>query len=125
MRNALNWPAVWLELRNNLARQPSCPHHHEYPHVRTLSQRVINDIVKVRQNGVVMRSHRTLREDLIEASRFEAWWNHLVANKSASLYPGHPSNPHPWRARIVGAIMATCLPERIRVVNSNTIELVK
>jgi len=125
MRDVLNWQAVWQELRDNLAKQPPCPHHAEYPHVSTLSQRVGNDIVEVGGKGILVRSHRTHREDFIEMSRFESWWNHLVVRKSASLYPGHPNNPHPWRSRIVGAIMATCLPERIRVVNSNTIQLVQ
>lgn len=125
MHNVLNWPAVWQELRDNLAKQPPCPDHPEYSHVRTLARREINDVVKADENGIVVRSHQTLNEDFIEASRFEMWWNHLVVNRSASLYSGRPNNPHPWRARIVGAIMATCLPDRIRMVNSNTIELVQ
>jgi hypothetical protein len=124
MLKVLNWPAVWQELRDNLAKQPPCPHHPEYPHVSTLSQQVINDIIKVSESGILVRSHRTFHEDFIEASRFEIWWKHLDANRSASLYSGRPNNPHPWRARIVGAIMATCLPDRVRVVNSNMIELV-
>lgn len=125
MRNTSDWSVVWQELRDNLVKQPPCPHHPEYPHVSTLAQRVINGIVEILESGISVRSHRTCRTDSIEVRCFEVWWNHLVANKSASLRPGHPNNPHPWRSRIVGAIIAKCLPDGIRVVNSNTIELVQ
>jgi len=125
MPNVPNWLAVWQELRDNVAKQPPCPQHPEYPHVSTLSQRVINDIVEVGENGILVRSHRSNNEDFIEARRFKTWWNHLVTYGSASLDPGGSNNPHPWRSRIVGAIMAICLPDKIRVVDSSTIELVQ
>ena len=125
MHKASDWPAVWQELRDNLAHQPPCPEHPEYPCVRTLAQGLINDIINVGENGIIVRSHRTLREDYIEASRFQTWWNHLVSKGSARLAPGAPNNPHRWRSRIVGAIMGTCLPNRIRVVGTGAIELVE
>ena len=121
----VNWSVVWQELRDNLAKQPRCPQHPDYPHINTLVQQVINDIIEVGEGGILVRSHRTFHKDFIEASRLETWWNHLVANKSASLHPGDPNNPHPWRARLVDAIMVTCLPNMIRVVNADTVKLVQ
>lgn len=120
----VNWPVVWQELQDNLAKQPRCPQHPDYPYVSTLVQQVTNDIVKVGTDGILVRSHRTSREDFIEVSRFEAWWNHLVTRGSASLYPGDQNNPHPWRSRLVGVIMAQCLPDKIRVIGSDTIRLI-
>ena len=123
MPDTTNWARVWSELRNNLTKQPPCPDHTTHPHVRTLSQRVINDVLDVGEAGIRVRSHRTFHEDFIEAGRFKTWWDHLTSRGTASLIPGNPNNPHPWRACIVGAVLATCLPDRIRAVNSNTIEL--
>ena len=125
MPDELNWSVVWNELRNNLAKQPPCPDHPLYPHVKTLAQQVINDVIEIRENGIVLRSHRTYHNDFIEAKRFEIWWNHLVAFGSASLSPGNPNNPHCWRSRILGAVIATCLPEKIEVIKSNMIRLTK
>lgn len=125
MRNTSDWSSVWQELRDNLAKQPTCLDHPEYPRVSTLALQVINDIIEILESGIRVRSHRTLHKDLIKTRIFEIWWNHLVANKSASLCPGHRNNPVARRSSIVGAIMAKCLSDRIRVVNSNTIELVQ
>ena len=52
------WEEIWLELREALMNQPPCPNHPEYPCVRTLGQKVINDIVRVVIDGIVVRSHR-------------------------------------------------------------------
>ena len=120
-----NWQDAWTELRSNLGKQNPCPKHSEYPCVRTLAQGVINDILSVNQNGFVVRSHRTDREDYIEEHRFRVWWEHLSTVGSASLVPGSDNNPHRWRSRIVGAILATCLPDRIRIIDHNTIELTR
>lgn len=118
-----SWPTIWKELRTNLLDRPPCPRHQKYPHVRSLAQGVINDIISVDEDGILVRSHRTSNDDYIEENRFRVWWDHLIANESASLYPGNQNNPHPWRSRIVGAILAEGLPDRIRVDNNNTIEL--
>jgi hypothetical protein len=48
------WEETWLELREQLERQPACPDHPEYPCVRTLDQEVINDIVRVTDDEVVV-----------------------------------------------------------------------
>lgn len=125
MQDILNWTTVWQELLDNLSRQPRCPEHSEYPYVKTLYKRWINDIVEVRKDGILVRSHESDNEDFIKSSIFKAWWNHLITNKTASLKPDHPNNPHSDRSRIVGAIMATCLSDKIRVVNHNTIELIQ
>ena len=121
--NVLDWSVVWQELRENLVKQPPCPDHPEYPHVRTLVRHVINDVIEVCEHEICVRSHLTSHPDPIKAGRFKIWWDHLVAKGSASLSPGDPNCPHPWRSCIVGAIIATCLPHRIRVVSPSTIEL--
>jgi len=121
---APDWSAVWQELRDNLARQPACPEHPEYCHVRTLSRGVINDILEVSGDGIRVRSHRTGCVDFIQAFHFRAWWNHLVTSGSASLYPGSGNTPRVRRARIVSAITVACLPNRVRQVNANVQKLV-
>lgn len=121
----MDWPAVWVELRTNLESQPKCSIHPAYPHVKTLSQHVVNDIIQVEEEKILVRSHRTLREDSIEAQRFETWWNHLVTDGSASLVPGDPNNAHPWRSRVVGAILAVCLPNRILRDGQDLIRLIR
>lgn len=110
-----SWSDVWRELRNNMRSQPPCPEHPEYPHVRTLHLGVINDIVEVAEHTLRVRSHRSRNEDTIEARTMETWWDHLLANGSASTDPDSANCPHIWRARVVGAILATCLPSRIEV----------
>lgn len=119
------WQLIWKEMQNNLISQPRCPEHPEYPCVKSLSQGVINDILQVDMKGILLRSHRSNNEDFIDAKRFETWWNHLKDKKSASLTPGDPENPNPWRSRIVGAIIAACLPKKIRIIGSNIIELIE
>jgi len=119
MGPASDWPAVWQELRDNLTRQPACPEHPEYCHVKTMSRGVINDVLEVSDDGVRVRSHRTGHVDFIQAFHFRTWWDHLAANGSASLYPGSGNTPPARRARIVSAIMVACLPDRIRKVNAN------
>jgi hypothetical protein len=84
----------------------------------------INDIIRKDDKGIVLRSHKSMREDYIEARRFQVWWNHLASEGSASLAPGDPNNPHRWRSRIVGAILGKCLPSRIRIVGTSDIELI-
>lgn len=130
MSNVLIWQAIWQELRDNIAEQPLCPEHHDYVHVRTLSRAVINDIIKLQENGILIRSHESRRNKkrFIKYSQFKKWWDYLVSNRFASLVPGHQNNPDASHSRIVGAIMATCLPNRIRVVDPNTpntIELIE
>jgi len=116
MAKEQDWPMVWQELRENLAQQP---------YVRTLSQRVINEIVRVNEDAITVRSEKSLNERTVEMRTFKVWWDHLVANGSASLSPGDPNNPDPWHSRIVGAIIAECLPERVKVLNSKTIGLLR
>jgi hypothetical protein len=125
MSSTLIWEPIWEELRGALAAQPPCPQHPEYPHVRTVVQGVINDLLSIDERGILVRSHRTDREDYIEASRFRTWWDHLVAHGSASLHPGEPNNPHRWRSRVVGAMLLAGLPNRLRLVHGDTIELLR
>ena len=119
------WPTVWRELRERLAEQPHCPLHPEHPCVRTLAQGIINDLLDIDEGGLRVRSHRTDHEDIIDAHRFETWWRHLVAHGSASLHPGDSNNLHPWRSRIVGAILAAGLPDRVTAVGTDTIKLIR
>jgi len=120
-----DWKTVWQELRTNLSRQPKCPIHPEYPHVKTLStMAVINDMVEIEEKGISVRSHRTNHIDFIDIRRFRTWWDHLVAIGSASLDTSNPNNPDPYRSRIVGAILAACLPDKIKAVSSNRIEMI-
>src|SRR5947209_817160 len=106
-----SWAEVWLELREALLRQPPRDSHSGKPCVRTLGNHVANDIIRVGENGIVVRSERTNRNDFIEARRFRVWWDHLQESGSASLIPGGENNPHRWRSRLVGAIWARCLPQ--------------
>jgi hypothetical protein len=108
-----NWQTVWQELQDNLTNQPRCNEHSDYPCVKTLSVGVINDIVVISSSEIQVRSHRTRNLDTIKASKIEKWWKQLVAKGSASLKPGHPNNPDPYRSRIIGAILVTCLSDRI------------
>jgi len=108
------WEQVWQELRDALQLQPRCPDHPEFPCVRTLGQGVVNDIIRVEPVGVLARSHRTNRDDFIEVDRFRVWWDHLINVGTASLTPGGQNNPHLWRSRLIGAILARCLPARVR-----------
>jgi hypothetical protein len=117
------WETIWNELRGALAAQSPCPQHPKYPQVRTVVQGVINDLLSIDEQGILVRSHRTQHEDFIEARRFAVWWDHLTAHGSASLHPGDPNNPHRWRSRIVGAMLLTGLPNRLRLVHGDTIEL--
>jgi len=107
------WEEAWLALREALTRQSRCQEHPDHPCVRTLVQEVVNDIIRVGPDGIVVRSHRTSREDPIEASRFRVWWEQLQREGFASLIPGGDNNPHRWRSRVVGAIWARCLPRQI------------
>jgi len=125
MGQSPDWHTVWQELRDNLTRQPVCPEHPEYCHVKTMSRGVVNDILEVSDNGIRVRSHRTDRVDFIQACHFQTWWEHIAANGSASLHPGSGNTPPARRARIVSAIMVTCLPNRIRKVNANVQKLVR
>jgi transcriptional regulator with XRE-family HTH domain len=107
------WNRIWDELQLGLRSQPPCPIHSEYPCIRTLGQEIVNDILEVTNEGVLVRSHRTNKDDVIPVKRFRKWWDHLVEYGDASLEPGDSNNPDPWRSRVVGAIWAWCLPKRI------------
>ena len=108
-----SWEQVWAELHAELKSQPRCPEHPDLPCVRTLEQNSINDILRVDQDGLLVRSHRTGNDDVIPASSFRAWWSHLQQHGAAALDPNHPNCPRSDRARLVGAILARCLPHRI------------
>lgn len=100
------WEQVWRELRDNLERQPHCREHPEYPCVRTLNQGVINDILRLDDKGVQVRSHRTKNPRVISVGSFRAWWEHLEKNGTIEESPtGH--------GRVIGTILARCLPNRI------------
>ncbi|MBI5316863.1 MAG: helix-turn-helix domain-containing protein [Nitrospirae bacterium] len=117
------WSTVWPKFLQNLLNQPRCPRHPDCPHVKSMVQGVINDVLSVGADGIRVRSHRTNNVDEIPEERFKVWWKHLSRNGSASLVPGGPNNPHPWRSRIVGAILATALPDEIEIETSNSIIL--
>jgi len=117
------WSNVWQKFRQNLMNERRCPRHPEYPHVRSMVQGVINDIISVEDHGIRVRSHRTNYIDDIPEHRFRVWWEHLCSHGSASLVPGGKNNPEPWRSRIVGAIMAAALPDEIDAESSNSIAL--
>jgi hypothetical protein len=119
------WPAIWKELRHNLSHQPRCPDHPEHPCVHTLVQGVPNDILEIRDDGILVRSHRTMNADFIPAHRVQRWWEHLATHGSASLHTGSENNPHRWRSRIVGAVVALGLPRHVRPVDGSTLELIE
>lgn len=113
MSDEMLWEQMWGELRGGLNGQPRCPEHPQFPFVRTLGQGAVNDILRVDQDGVRVRSHRTGNEDVIPASSFRAWWVHLQQHGTAALDPNDPNCPRSDRAVLVGAILARCLPNRI------------
>jgi hypothetical protein len=106
----LPWEEVWQELQNNLKLQPPCDEHPEYRCIYTLKQDVPNDIMRVGDDGVLIRSHSTMQEDFIKVEVFRTWWEHLRNHRTASLVEGDPNNPERWRSRVVGAIWFRCLP---------------
>ena len=118
------WNAVWLDLQARFASFPECKQHPDYPTVRTLAQGSVNDILEINEIGLVVRSHRTMNDDFIEVNRLRVWWDHLVEFGTASLKPGDANNPHPWRSRVVGALITRGLPTLVRVVNQNEIALI-
>ena len=111
----LIWDDVWSGLRANLLKQPRCADHPQYPCVRTLVEKSVNDVLAIDRTGIRVRSHRTANEDVIPVASFKAWWNHLEQRGTAALRPGHPNCPRSDRARLVGAIIAHCLPDRVEV----------
>ncbi|MEK6633758.1 MAG: helix-turn-helix transcriptional regulator [Nitrospirota bacterium] len=123
MRVQTGWPTIWSKIRENLRNEPRCPRHSNCPHVKSMVQGVINDILSIETTEIVVRSHRTNNVDTIPEERFKTWWEHLKMHGSASLTPGGKNNPHPWRSRIVGAILASALPEEIEADGSNSISL--
>ena len=123
MSPSQSWPQVYPKMRQNLLALPRCTRHPDYAHVKSLAQSVVNDIISVDDRGIVLRSHRTNVIDQIPVERLEKWWEHLLANGSASLVPGGDNNPDPWRSRIVGAIMATALPDEIDIESNHSISL--
>lgn len=108
------WGRIWAELREGLHRQPDCREHPNLRCVLTYSQGAVNDIISVTKDGIQVRSHRTSRVDSIPVSTFRVWWDHLLQHGSAPLDPNAPDCPRSDRAVLVGAIMARCLPNRIR-----------
>lgn len=108
-----DWSVIWLELRRNLDTLPRCASHPHCPHVSTLSHGVINDIVEENESGITVRSHRTLVNRRVPAGVFEAWWNALVTCGRVSV----ASPPRTEHSRVVAAILATALPDRIRFVD--------
>jgi hypothetical protein len=110
---APSWPAVWNELRRNVAALPPCPSHPQHPHVTTLRYGVINDVLQMSREGITLRSHRTSAERFVSAGVFEAWWRRLQECGRVSL--GSP--PRTDNSRVVGAILAAALPDRVRVVD--------
>jgi hypothetical protein len=115
----LNWSEIWLLLLKNLDNQPKCPDHPNHPMVKTLSLGVINDIVHSDQERIILRSHRTGKEDPLKASHFKIWWNFLTEHGKASMKPGDPNNPSAYRSCIIGSIFVKCLPELIEQTSSD------
>lgn len=123
MSSTHSWPVIWAKFQENLRNEPKCIRHPNYPHVKSMAQGVVNDILLIETTSITIRSHRTNNVDIIPEDRFRTWWDHLEGHGSASLIPGDKNNPHPWRSRIVGAILASALPEKIEVEGSNSISL--
>jgi hypothetical protein len=103
----------WEELQQALRNQPSRHGENGPPSVYTLGRQVPNDIIGITPAGIVVRSDRTDNPDPIGVEVFQAWWEHLQVHGRASVVPENPNCPHPYRSRVVGAIWAQCLPQRI------------
>ena len=108
-----SWEVIWTELRDGLMSQPRCSAHPDFPCVETLRTRQPNDILRVDDAGVFVRSHRTGNEDRISAAALRAWWLHLSENGNAALSTKDPNCPRSDRARLTGALIARCLPDRV------------
>ncbi len=112
----MRFDEAWRILTESLLQQPRCPQHPEYTFVPTLGQGVKNDVIQVTSDLIVVRSHRTMREDTIPASRIRTWWEHLENFGTAALAP--EDAPDRWRSRIVGAILFHCLPDHLELDES-------
>ena len=116
-----DWNATWELLRSNLWTLPPCPEHPNHPHVRTLSQGVINDIINVTEHEIIVHSHRSENEDQIPAAHFKAWWNHLSTGKPATTDTSDPNCPEPYRSSVTAAIFVQALPGKIEQIDQRTI----
>ncbi len=123
MSSTHSCPVIWAKFQENLRNEPKCIRHPNYANVKSIAQGVVNDILLIETTFITIRSHRTNNVDIMPEDRFRTWWDHLEGHGSASLIPGDKNNPHPWRSRIVGAILASALPEKIEVEGSNSISL--
>ena len=110
---APSWAAVWDELRRNVAALAPCPSHPQHPHVTTLTYGVINDVLRISREGITLRSHRTLSERFVPARVFETWWQRLQECGRVSL----ASPPRTENSRVVAAIIAAALPDRVGFVD--------
>ena len=115
--SAPSWSVVWGELRRNVAALPPCPLHPQHPHVPTLTYGVINDVVRMSRDGITLRSHRTSSERFVSASVFETWWGRLQECGRVSL----ASPPRTDNSRVVAAILAAALPDRVGVVDGSLV----
>jgi hypothetical protein len=118
------WDQVWGELRDSLVKQPRCPQHPKFPCVHTWGHDVINDIIEVEEDRIVVRSHRTMKDDPIGVGAFRSWWNHLQEKRSATLDPGGPNTPGTNRPVLIGAIFACCLSARVARIGEREIGLI-
>ena len=114
-----SWPAVWGELRRNVAALAPCPSHPQYPHVTTLTYGVINDVFRISREGIALRSHRTFTERFVPARVFETWWRRL--QECGRVYLASP--PRTDNSRVVAAILASALPDRVGVVDGSLVLL--
>lgn len=114
MSTTREWNALWQRLLARLAEQPPCPLHPEYPAVRTLARGQVNDIIRMDESGVVVRSHGSMESDPVPVAHFRALWKHLGEHGHAVFEPGCGGLPAFARSRIIGAILVTCLPEVLR-----------
>jgi len=62
------WKKMWSILQECLKTQPKYPEHPEYPHIKTISKKKINDVIEVKQDFIVLRSHLTKNKRQISAT---------------------------------------------------------
>ena len=108
-----DWDTVWKELRENLQNEEECEHHPGCPMVESLFIKTPNDIIRITEDEIVVRSHSAMREDTITKRQFKRWWDYLNENGGASINSSSIRYPGGSRSKLIGAILAKCLPDYI------------
>jgi hypothetical protein len=110
-----SWPATWRELQKRLQNLPLCTIHSNYHCINTLSYNVVNDIVAVNERGIIIRSHRTMKERFITTKQFEELWNWFRTQDQKTKI-GSRNAPSDADYHIKLAILLSCLSKEHEIM---------